>query len=222
MFIPNVSDVRQFFLDELKDEAYTIDRNGNKTIEMMGASFLATEDAIFGTPNEEYIEKELLWYESGSTNIFDLDPDPPHAWRMTADPHGNINSNYGHLIFSPKWNFQYSNCLNELIQNPNSRRATMIYTRPTIWLDYCENGKSDFICTNSVTYYIRDGLLQSVVQMRSNDVIFGYKNDYAWQQTVMDRMIEALTSFDIKVEKGMMWWQVQNLHVYERHFDLVK
>ena len=24
------------------------------------------------------------------------------------------------------------------------------------------------------------------------------------------------------IEKGMLTWQVMNLHVYERHFDLVK
>ena len=26
----------------------------------------------------------------------------------------------------------------------------------------------------------------------------------------------------MKVELGYIYWQVQNLHVYERHFDLVK
>ena len=43
-------------------------------------------------------------------------------------------------------------------------------------------GMSDFICTNAVSYMIRDDELISVVQMRSNDVVYGYKNDYAWQK----------------------------------------
>ena len=64
----------------------------------------------------------------------------------------------------------------------------MIYTRPSIWMEYNEDGKNDFICTNAVTYYIRDNYLQSVVQMRSNDVVFGYKNDYAWQLYVLEQM----------------------------------
>jgi thymidylate synthase len=100
---------------------------------------------------------------------------------------------------------------------PDSRRAVMIYNRPSIWTEFDENGKNDFICTNAVSYYIRDNHLQSVVQMRSNDVVFGYKNDYAWQRYVMD-----MVANEVDCEVGTLTWQVQNLHVYERHFDLVK
>ena len=52
---------------------------------------------------------------------------------------------------------------------------------------------SDFICTNSVAYYIRDGKLNCSVSMRSNDVIYGYKNDYAWQQFVLYELAEELS-----------------------------
>ena len=146
----------------------------------------------------------------------DSDKEPPAAWKMTANEHGEINSNYGHLIYSDKYGAQFDMALSELLQNPDSRRASMIYTRPSIWCEYNENGKNDFICTNSVTYYIREGKLDCVVQMRSNDVIFGYRNDYAWQKAVLDDM-----AYMLKVFPGEIVWQVQNLHVYERHFNLV-
>ena len=55
MKIPSVKDIRQFFVDELNDEAFTIDKTGQKTIEMIGASFMADKPTIFGTPNDEYI-----------------------------------------------------------------------------------------------------------------------------------------------------------------------
>lgn len=214
-----VSDIRQYFVDELHDEAFTEDRTGQKTIELLGASFLADEPAIFGTPSEKYIDAEIDWYSSGSTNINDIHPDkePPAAWVYAANEHGEINSNYGHLIWSSKYHDQYQNVLDELISNPDSRRASMIYTRPSIWSEYDENGKNDFICTNSVTYYIRNDELQAVVQMRSNDVVFGYKNDVAWQQHVLE-----LLASDLDINPGFIQWQVQNLHVYERHFHLVK
>lgn len=51
----------------------------------------------------------------------------------------------------------------------------MIYQRPSIWYEYNLDGASDFICTNSVAYYIRDGKLHCSVSMRSNDVVYGYK-----------------------------------------------
>ena len=215
----NIADIRKHFIQELLNDNYTTDRNGGKTIELLGASFIANEDAIFGTPNRDYIETELEWYESESTNVNDIYDDyreAPAAWLMTANAHGEINSNYGHLIYGDKYHNQFDQVVMELSNNPDSRRASMIYTRPSIWIEYNENGKNDFICTNSVTYYIRDNALHCVVQMRSNDVIFGYRNDWAWQDYVLRHLANEL-SYDV----GDIHWQVQNLHVYERHFDLV-
>lgn len=215
----NICDIRNHFRNELLNKNFTTDRNGGKTIELLGASFHATEPAIFGKPNQEYIDAEISWYESQSTNINDIyvDRDPPKAWQMTANRHGEINSNYGHLIWSEQYHNQFDSVVNELRTNRDSRRASMIYTRPSIWVEYNDQNKNDFICTNSVTYYIRDNELHCVVQMRSNDVIFGYRNDYAWQEYVLCALADELG-----VNDGDMYWQVQNLHVYERHFDLVK
>jgi len=226
-----VNDIRTHFKNELGNENFTIDKTGQKTIELIGASFIADEDAIFGTPNAQYIEQEIEWYDSESTNIYDInrgvdavgnDMEPPQAWKYTANKHGEINSNYGLLIYGEKYFEQYENALDELVKNPDSRRACMVYNRPSIWLEYNENGKNDFICTNAVTYYIRDGYLDCVIQMRSNDVIFGYRNDFAWQKHVRDTMANELTFNNVDVQAGDIYWQVQNLHVYERHFELVK
>tara|TARA_B100000902_G_scaffold374509_1_gene403534 strand:- start:189 stop:842 length:654 start_codon:yes stop_codon:yes gene_type:complete len=211
--------VREYFKSELKNKNFTIDRTGAKTIEMIGASFIADEEAIFGKPNDDYIDAEIEWYDSQSTNINDIPygDEPPKAWQYSANEHGEINSNYGHLIWSEKYYNQFEQVINELEENPDSRRASMIYTRPSIWKEYNENGKNDFICTNSVTYYDRDSKLHAVVQMRSNDVIFGYRNDYAWQSYVLHQL-----AWELHMDAGDIHWQVQNLHVYERHFDLVK
>jgi len=220
-----IDQVRSYFINELRNENFTIDRSGAKTIEMIGANFYADEPAIFGTPNQDYIEAELRWYDSKSTNIYDIygeDRDPPQAWLYSANDHGEINSNYGHLIWSKKYFKQYDKVLNELMKNPDSRRACMVYNRPSIWHEYKENGKNDFICTNAVTYYIRNNELHAVVQMRSNDVIFGYRNDYAWQKHVFDLLRDDLYFNGMHLEEGNIHWQVQNLHVYERHFDLVR
>ena len=220
-----VNDLRQHFIKELNDENFVTDKTGSKTIELIGASFIADEDAIFGEPNKDYIEQEIEWYNSESTNIYDIDRgvdavgndmEPPQAWKYSANKFGEINSNYGLLIYGEKYFEQYENALDELIRNRDSRRACMVYNRPSIWLEYKENGKNDFICTNAVTYYIREGYLDCVIQMRSNDVIFGYRNDYAWQSYVLNQL-----AWELHMDPGDIHWQVQNLHVYERHFKLV-
>ena len=213
-------DIAEVFVNALESKQFVTDKTGQKTIEIIGASFLADKPAIFGTVNEEYVQKELKWYESESTNINDIygsDREPPKAWQYSANDHGEINSNYGHLIYSEKYNRQFENVIIELHKNPDSRRASMVYQRPSIWHEYNDNGKNDFICTNAVTYYIRNDVVNCVVQMRSNDVVFGYKNDFAWQQFVLNEVAEELNR-----ESGDIIWQAQNLHVYERHFDLVK
>ena len=225
--VNSTADIAEIFKKHLKAGSFVKDKTGVNTIEIIGASFVADKPAIFGVPNQEYIQAEIDWYESCSTNITDIypegDKEPPQAWQYTANVHGEINSNYGHLIFSKKYHKQYQQVLKELCEiNPDSRRASMIYQRPSIWREYKENGKNDFICTNAVTYYIRDGYLHAAVQMRSNDVMFGYRNDYAWQRYVQEKLQQDLYYEGMKVELGHMYWQVQNLHVYERHFDLVK
>ena len=222
----SVDDIRNLFKSKLLNEKFTIDKTGQKTIECIGASFLADQPSIFGAPNKNYIEKELRWYKSQITNVNAIGDKVPEAWQYAANDYGEINSNYGQIIFSDKYYHQYGRVLDELLENPDGRRASMIYNRPSIWEEYNENGKSDFICTNAVTYYIRDDKLHCVVQMRSNDVVYGYKNDYAWQLSILEELVEDYNQCKKEtiepITYGDIIWQVQNLHVYERHFHLVK
>ena len=134
-----VSDIRNYFIEELKKENFTIDKTGQKTIEVIGASFLADEPSIFGKPSDEYINHEIIWYRSHSCNINDIygdDREPPKAWQLSANKYGEINSNYGCLINSDKYYGQYGMALDELLYNKDSRRASMIYQRPSIWVEY--------------------------------------------------------------------------------------
>lgn len=212
-----VEHIREYFIQELKSQRFVTDKTGVKTIEMIGATFEADEPTIFGKVNQDYVDRELAWYKSKSLSVYDIPAPVPEIWKQVADENGYINSNYGWCIWSDDNYGQYWKVLNELRENPNSRRAVMIYTRPTMWYDYNFNGMSDFMCTNAVQYMIRDDELIAVVQMRSNDVVFGYRNDFAWQDHVVKLLGSALG-----ITKTKIIWHVGNLHVYSRHFDLVK
>jgi thymidylate synthase len=213
----SVNYIREVFKSLLDNDDFVIDKTGVKMIEIVGANFIADMPAIFGTPNQEYIDREIDWYESMSLNVNDIKPPVPAIWQQVASERGFINSNYGWCIWSDENFAQYDHVVAELQNNPNSRRAVMIYTRPEMWIEYNFDGMSDFMCTNAVQYMIRHGALHAVVQMRSNDAVFGYKNDYAWQKHVLDRL-----SDELNVPAGDIHWNVGSLHVYERHFDLVK
>ena len=209
--------IREEFKWLLANEFYVEDKSGVKLLEIVNASFIADEPSIFGKPNHSYIEREIEWYKSMSLDVNDIPGETPAVWKQVATPDGRINSNYGWCIWSRENGEQYNNVLHELRQKPTSRRATMIYTRPSMWVDYSRDGMSDFMCTNAVQYVIRDQALHAIVQMRSNDVFYGYRNDYAWNEYVL-----KMLSYDLDVSPGIIYWNVGSLHVYERNFNLVK
>ena len=213
----NVADIRAKLIQKYKDQDFVIDKTGVKTIEVIGESFIADEDWIIRKPNYEYIERELEWYKSQSLYVNDIPGGTPAIWNQVASRHGKINSNYGYLIWSNENYSQYNNVLQELTANPNSRRAVMIYNRPSMHYDYKKDAMSDFVCTYANTFLIRDGKLISHYLMRSNDAVFGYDNDIHWAMHVQKQLAS-----DLGVECGDIIWTATNLHVYERHFKFIE
>lgn len=212
----NIKDIRSKFIQQYLNNEFVIDKTGVKCVEIIGAQFKADEDSIFGEVNEDYVRRELEWYKSKSLNINDIPEPIPVIWKKVATPDGRINSNYGWAIWSEENHGQYWKALFELMNNPDSRRAQMIYTRPSMWLDYNKDGMSDFMCTTAVQYFIRDGKLVTYVTMRSNDAWAGYRNDFAWQKYVSSLMSNALGR-----PMGDIIWNVGSLHVYESQFYLL-
>ena len=219
----NVETIRNDFAWQLDCKDFVTDKTGVKTLEIINASFEATEPVIFGKRSDDYIARELEWYNSESLYVKDIPGKTPAIWESVSSDNGQINSNYGYLIFGENNYSQYESVRTELGENPDSRRANMIYTRPSMHIDAFTSGMNDFICTNNVQYFIRNNELVTSVYMRSNDVVFGYNNDYAWQEYVRNKLIDDLeTDTYIRYEPGPIFWNVGSLHVYERHFDLVK
>lgn len=219
-----VADIRAEFASLLREGRFTsVNREatmtslvGSRTIEIVGANFIASTDALFGDVNWDYIHREEAWYDSQSRNVNDIPGGAPQVWLAVASKDGTVNSNYGWCCYSEENGAQFGKVVAELKKNPESRRAVIIYTRPSMWEEYNVDGRSDFMCTNAVQYLVRDGQVHACVQMRSNDAIFGYKNDRAWQQTVLERV-----AAELGLPPGNLHWNAGSLHVYARHFYLV-
>ena len=203
--------------------ADALERDGrkSKSVEVVGACFEADEPTIFGTPDNDYIKRELRWYESRSRNVNDIEGEVPKIWRDVSSSHGFVNSNYGYLFFDLGNFDQFGHVVEELKRDKGSRRAVAVYTRPTIHFESQYDGMQDFICTNAVQYLIRDGKLDVVVQMRSNDAVYGYKNDIAWQRYAQMQVYGALKGEYQWLEMGKIIWQVGSLHVYAKHYHLI-
>jgi|TARA_R110002124_G_scaffold224409_1_gene389803 thymidylate synthase len=215
---------------KLFDEEFIIDKEGTKTVEVINANFEADSSYILREPNLDYVQREVDWYNSQSLNVNDIDGKLPKIWLNISSDNGFINSNYGYLIHNSENHDQYENAAWALLQDPTSRRAIMIYTRPSMHYDYDSCGMNDFVCTNTVQYLLRDGFLDVIVNMRSNDAVYGYNNDWHWQRYVQENMCRTLNDsgtnwadiFDGIVRPGKIHWNAGSFHVYERHFKILE
>ncbi len=197
-----------------------IDYRGNGTIEIQNAMFRVDGPSIFGTPNQEYIDAEIKWYETTDRSVqtlFDIYGKEVAIWKNCADRHGYINSNYGWCIYSIENGRQYEKVRETLSNDPLSRQAVMIYTNPEMHDQSTWDGCRDFMCTNTVQYFLNAGYLSCTVNMRSNDAVFGFMNDVAWQKHVLNKLAKELN-----VKPGAITWNAGSLHVYERHYHLIK
>lgn len=212
---------------KLLTEDFVIDKTGVKCVEVLYENVILDPDENildFGCKktNEKYCLKELDWYNSKSLSIIDY-VDDIIVWNQicTKDNKKEVNSNYGWCIYSDENYNQYNNTLLELINNKYSRRATMMYNRPSMHIDYNRNGMSDFCCTYYHQFFIRNNKLESIYSMRSNDFIYGFFNDFYWGSHIHNKLHTDLLQTYPNLESGNLLWSANSLHVYEKHFNLL-
>jgi thymidylate synthase len=219
----------------MKDNKFVGDKSDNKSKDVVGTKCVEIINANikgldptqsildFGprkTP-KKYCEKELNWYLSENLNIKGY-VDDVKIWQQVCDKDGFINSNYGNLVFGKENYKQYQHTVEELKNNKNSRRALIIFTRPSIWLEYNMDGMSDFICTISAQVFIRNNKLIYINTMRSNDSILGFGADFYFACYVYNRLYNDLKKIYSDLEIGYIDWNVGSFHLYEAHFKLLE
>jgi thymidylate synthase len=208
---------------------FIIDKSGVKTVELISTIIkLKPKQSILNfnnikKTNEEYCKKELNWYLSQSLSIIDY-VDTIKIWNdiCTKDKKKEVNSNYGWCIFSEENDNQYDFCLNELLKNNYSRRACMIYNRPSITTEYNRNGMSDYLCTNYIQCFIRDNKLIYEVHQRSCDIIFGFFNDFYWHCYIYNKILLDLKDKIYNLKVGSIHYIIGSFHCYEKHFSIIK
>lgn len=214
-----VQDVREIFAGLHLNDRHIDTIKSGKMLEVQGLAFEADEDNIFGKINYDYADVEVEWFKSMSRNVdglFHMWGKKVQIWDMIADSNRNVNSNYGYLAMHPENGSQTDKVIATLKRDRTSRQAAAIYTRPSIHEEWNVDGMSDFICTNAVMYNIRDDELTTTVQMRSNDIIFGFRADMHWHKWCSDMIANELGA-----KRGKIMWQVASAHVYSRHFKLI-
>lgn len=221
-------------------------QNENGTKELLHAVFVADKNYIVRKPKEPYQTNELEWFISQSRNVEDLRSFAgfiPKIWKDIKNENNIINSNYGWCCLSEENGSQFVNAMQHLEKDKNSRRAIMIYNRPSMHTDWCSYRiipktttricgqwhhlspnqykmiRGDFMCCQNNHFIIRDNKLIMTVHMRSLDAVYGYNADYIWFDWIFNKAIQYLKKTYEDLERGEMVIYADSVHVYEKHYE---
>tara|TARA_R100000655_G_scaffold34765_3_gene67639 strand:+ start:932 stop:1864 length:933 start_codon:yes stop_codon:yes gene_type:complete len=169
----------------------------------------------------KYIGAELLWYFSGRNDV-DFIEKFAKFWRNIENGDGTVNSAYGNLLFTEKNEHGYTQwewALESLVNDKDTRQALMHFNMPKHQRVF----NKDFVCTLTGLFQIRNNKLNFTVDMRSNDLILGTPTDIAFFCLLQQQMLNLLRENHYpNLELGSYTHIVHSIHIYERHFDLVK
>lgn len=156
--------------------------------------------------NKDYAEFEWQWYLSGNPNAEEISK-RASIWKKHMDQFGNVQSNYG-------WQWlrcnQLSKVIDKLINNKNDRQAVLsFYDGKEI-----SNYTHDTPCTLSIHFQIINNQLCMTVNMRSNDLWFGFCNDqYCFSK------LQELISKEIGIQIGWYYHFSSNMHLYNNFLN---
>lgn len=211
-------------------------RTGNKVL--YNASWEATNDSMVGRINKDWVRRELDWFASGSNSLDHMEPPVPQAFQACAGFDNTVNSAYGHILFDGGNDSLYHRALRAFMhEGLETRHSVAIISDRNIHELAWFNGRNDFICTNALNFMIdHTNRLHITAQMRSMDAVWGYRADYSMWNYLMDKMVDDLNEQMSKgmidghegsdpvplIQRGRITFQVANLHVYPRHFELLQ
>ena len=203
----NAQEAFEHLYTSINDNGFLIDNT--KVFHNQGFYILNPMDNKINTDfrnwNLKYARREWNWYLSGNPSAKEISKFAP-IWKNHMDKKGNVRSNYG-------WQWNRKNSLSKVIDklknNKNTRQAVLsIYDSKEI-----DTYNFDTPCTNSIHFQIVENKLCMTVNMRSNDLWYGFCNDqYCFSK------LQELISLKLNIEIGWYYHFASNLHLYDKNF----
>ena len=212
-----------------------VDSRDGKTKEVLGyqAALTNVEQTFLLNPirrlNPMYASAEFLWYLSGARDITMIKGYAPqyerfsekgiafgaYGWRLRQ--HSQLLKTiqvYAKQLEGLAVNGQVSSLITLLQRKPDSRQAILTMWDASDLVHAIMGDKKDLPCTLSIQFFIRDGWLNCIATMRSNDIWLGLPYD-VFCFTCLQRLIaEAL-----KIPTGFYIHQAGSLHLYARNAE---
>lgn len=160
----------------------------------------------------KFMAAEAYWITSGSMFTEDIVPYNSHIAKFSDDDY-IFNGAYG-----PKFINQLQFVVNQLRKDCDTRQAVM-----TIWIQNPIDTK-DYACTLSLQFMIRDGRLNTIVNMRSNDLWLGRPYDM-FNFTIMSlRVLTYLNegydcTYGELTRLGTLYLNAGSTHLYDQNVE---
>ncbi len=170
---------------------------------------------------------ELLWFLNGDTNIKYLKDNGVNIWNAWADSNGDLGPVYGFQWRN--WNNdgidQISNLINDLKNNPSSRRHLISAWNPSVLPDTSKsfetnvaNGKAALPpCHAFFQFHVINGKLSCQLYQRSADIFLGVPFNIA-SYSLLTLMIAQVC----ELEPGDFIHTFGDAHIYTNHFEQMK
>jgi thymidylate synthase len=195
---------------------------GLETRELLGASFTLSNPRArrITIPSRRWSEPlavgELAWHLAASDSV-DFIAYYAEPWRSFSDDGITIpGSCYGKRMFGHArgQRSQWATVKEILQKDPESRRAVLVFQDgPTA--DRSET--RDLACISSIQFLLRQGSLNCLTVMRSNDLIWGLGYDVFLVTMLQERM-----AVELAVDVGWYHHFTGSLHLYRQHYRMAE
>jgi len=159
---------------------------------------------------------EFCWHVSGSNELPFIEYYAPRWREFSTDRRTIDGSCYGKKMFgdTPDGFSPWSQLVELLRLDPDTRRAVLSFYDVSMAL---RADARDVACALTLQFLARDGSLDAIAYMRSNDAIWGLPYD-----VFLFTMLQELLACELGLALGLYFHVTGSLHLYGRHFKLAE
>lgn len=174
-----------------------------------------------------YLFGELLWYLTGN-NRCDFIGKYSKMWPALSDDGEHNNSAYGQFIFNELPTVGYGITNNNFENKEVEFKSQWEFVKEVLTKDPCSRqavihikpiqmyATKDTVCTFFLHFFIRDGKLDMIACMRSNDLMFGTTYD-----VFMFTFLQELMAAELGIEVGTYKHFASNIHIYKKDMEKI-
>lgn len=190
---------------------------GSLCFRVMDPSTYKFEDLLINRIDYKYAEDFWQFMISGGTDAEEAFKEYPNVAKFISKPKSDVLPANFNTFYGPRILAQLPALLKELKEKPNSRRVVfqILQEQDQALLDSDES--LEYPCTDSITYYIRNGKLYTHCHMRSQNCAVVLQLDIYLQGKLMEYIAK-----ECGVSLGHYTHSMVSAHVFERDIKYVE